>query len=180
MAILLSSLFYDSKSFEPIKIPYNNTTEWKNPKLFPNLTQDIEVAKDKIVGLKTDNDVANLLEIPVGQLLHILYSQKQNYNSFTVKKKSGGNRIIESPQTSVRILQNKIRPLIEAHYRVKKPVHGFVSGGKGIISNAEQHKKKNYVLNIDLQDFFTQLTSAGYRVYFEIFHLIWIFLLPPF
>lgn len=154
MAILLSSLFDDSKSFEPIKIPYSNMTKWKNPKLLPNLIQDIEVAKDKLIGLKTDNDLANLLEIPVGQLLHILYSNKPNYNSFTVKKKSGENRVIESPGTSVRILQNKIRPLIEAHYRVKKPVHGFVSGGKGIISNAEQHKKKNYVLNIDLQDFF--------------------------
>ncbi|MFA0130809.1 TIR domain-containing anti-phage reverse transcriptase [Vibrio splendidus] len=154
MATTFSSLSFYLVSFEPKKVPYKKSIVWKNPNLSSTLTRDANVAKEKFIGLKTDKDVANILEVPVGQLLHILYSQKQNYDSFVIKKKSGKSRIIESPKTSVRILQNKVRPLIEAHYRVKKPVHGFVGGGKSIVSNAEQHKKKNYVLNIDLVDFF--------------------------
>lgn len=154
MSTFLDAISFNLKRFEPIKEPSQTKINWKNPKLYPQLRRNIEPAKKNIVGLKTDNDVANLLEIPVGQLLHILYSQKQNYKSFVRKKKSGKSRIIESPNTSVKILQGKVRPLIEAHYRVKKPVHGFVGSGKGIISNAEQHKKKAFVLNIDLQDFF--------------------------
>jgi RNA-directed DNA polymerase len=150
----LESLIFNLKSFEPKKETSSNKISWQNPQLHPHLTGDEEINKEKFVGLQTDNDVANLLEIPVGQLLHILYSQKQSYNSFVIKKKSGKSRIIESPKNSIKILQNKVKPLIEAHYRVKKPVHGFVGNGKGIVSNAEQHKKKKYVLNIDLQDFF--------------------------
>lgn len=140
--------------FESRNILQQNKNVWINPKLSHNLTRDIELATEIFSGIKTDNDAANILELPVGQLLYILYSQKHNYSSFEVKKKSGKPRLIESPNKSIKILQNKIRPLIETHYRVKKPVHGFVGGGKGIISNAEQHKKKNYILNIDLKDFF--------------------------
>lgn len=154
MSSPLDSLLFRLKSFEPEKVPNKKSYSWKNPPLSPVLNRDIEVVKEHFVGLKSDSDVANILEIPVGQLLHILYSQKQNYDSFTVKKKSGKSRIIDSPRTSIKILQDKVKPLIEAHYRVKKPVHGFVGNGKSIITNAEQHKKKNYVLNVDLEDFF--------------------------
>lgn len=154
MSSPLDSLLFRLKSFEPEKVPNKKSYSWKNPPLSPVLNRDIEVVKEHFVGLKSDSDVANILEIPVGQLLHILYSQKQNYDSFTVKKKSGKSRIIDCPRTSIKILQDKVKPLIEAHYRVKKPVHGFVGNGKSIITNAEQHKKKNYVLNVDLEDFF--------------------------
>jgi len=147
-------LSYNLNSFEPTKVSSGSSFEWINPQLSPLLTRNEELVKKAFIGLQTDNDVANILEIPVGQLLYILYTQKENYNSFSVKKKSGKNRLIESPKSSLKILQNKLRPLIEAHYRIKKPVHGFVGNGKGIISNAEQHKKKTYVLNIDLKDFF--------------------------
>ncbi|WP_354624699.1 hypothetical protein [Psychromonas sp. MME2] len=143
MVKILDILSFSSASFEPVKISSENTYVWKNPKLHPQLTRNEELAKEKFIGLQTDNDVANLLEIPVGQLLHILYSQDKKYNTFTIKKRSGKSRIIESPQLLIKILQNKVRSLIEAHYRVKKNVHGFVGNGKGIISNAEQHKKRN-------------------------------------
>ncbi|NKC19162.1 TIR domain-containing protein [Pseudoalteromonas sp. S4498] len=142
------------RDFEPKKFSYSGNQYWVNPSLSHELAGDIDNAIQQFIGLKTSADLASILEVPVGQLLHILYAQNNQYTSFEVKKKSGKSRLIESPRNSIRILQNKVRPLIEAHYRVKKPVHGFVGGGKGIVSNAEQHKKKNYLLNIDLQDFF--------------------------
>ncbi|MEH6446605.1 MAG: TIR domain-containing anti-phage reverse transcriptase [Oceanospirillaceae bacterium] len=155
--------FFDMSSFEPNRINHGRTFFWKNPKLLPELTRDLEEVKEKFVGLKTSNDVADLLEIPVGVFLHILYHEKPNYNSFTVKKKSGQLRSIDAPKASIKILQNKVKPLIEAHYRVKKPVHGFVGNGKGIVSNAEQHKKKKFVLNIDLSDFFHSVNFGRVR-----------------
>ncbi|GAA0695267.1 hypothetical protein GCM10009104_23690 [Marinobacterium maritimum] len=150
----IDKILMDLKSFEPEKIASGKTHVWKNPELSHSLTRSETTTKDKIVGLQAARDVADLLEIPVGQLLYILYKKSNPYRTFEVKKKSGKSRIIESPNSSIKILQNKIRPLIEAHYRVKKPVHGFVGEGKGIISNANQHKKKNFVFNIDLKDFF--------------------------
>ncbi|MEJ6531908.1 TIR domain-containing protein [Pseudoalteromonas sp. NFXS39] len=163
MSSLFNKLLFSITPFEPERISNVGSSNWRNPKLSPLLKRDIEVAKDCFIGLQSDNDVANILEIPVGQLLHILYSQSQNYNSYTVTKKSGKKRVIDSPNSSIKILQNKVRPLIEAHYRVKKPVHGFVGGGKSIVTNAEQHKKKNYVLNVDLQDFFHSVNFGRVR-----------------
>ncbi|KFN20299.1 hypothetical protein JM66_05315 [Aeromonas bestiarum] len=163
----MSSILLSTNLFEPSRLPSKNGVRWQNPKLSPFLTRDMEEAKDLLVGLRTDNDVANLLEIPVGQLLYILYSQDKNYKTFVIKKKSGKNRTIDSPSKSVKILQEKVKPLIEAHYRIKKPVHGFVGGGKGIVSNAEQHKKKNYVLNIDLQDFFHSINFGRVQGIFK-------------
>lgn len=163
-------LNYTGVSFEPIKTfksLKSNDFFWKNPKLLPTLTKDIEIIKKNFVGLNTDNDVANILELPVGQLLYILYTQEKKYTSFNIKKKSGKSRLIESPNKSIKILQNKVKPLIEAHYRVKKPVHGFVGNGKSIITNAQQHKKKKYVLNLDLQDFFHSINFGRVQGIFK-------------
>lgn len=159
------------KSYEPTRHVKQGVVSWQNPKLETTTTRNIELLQHSIVGIKTARELANLLEVPVGQLLFILYKKKDKYKEFSVKKKSGKERIIDAPCSSLQILQRKVLPLIEPHYRVKKPVHGFVGGGKGIISNAEQHKKKNYVLNIDLKDFFHSVNFGRVRG---------IFLKPPF
>lgn len=114
---------------------------WVNPKISPTLNIPTESAAKLFCGLKTSQEVAHLLEIPHGQLHYHLYPVQRGYKSFNIKKKTGGYRKIDSPGKSIKILQNKIKPLIEHYYKVKKPVHGFVLG-KSIISNAEQHKKK--------------------------------------
>ncbi|WP_421298878.1 TIR domain-containing anti-phage reverse transcriptase [Aeromonas veronii] len=126
---------------------------WLNPKLNPYLTAGQEEVNQKLKNLNDVSDVSNLLELPTGQLTYILYNKKPAYKTFGIKKKSGKVRIIDSPNNSILILQNKIKPVIESYYRVKKTVHGFVSG-RSIISNAEQHKKSKYILNLDLKDFF--------------------------
>ena len=85
MAFLTLSeiLAYNLNSFEPTKVSSGNSFEWINPQLSPLLTRNEELVKKAFIGLQTDNDVANILEIPVGQLLYILYTQKENYNSFS-------------------------------------------------------------------------------------------------
>jgi len=49
--------------------------------------------------LKSGRDVADLLEIPYGQLLFLLYKQpdQRKYTSFQILKKSGGFRTIQKP-----------------------------------------------------------------------------------
>ncbi|WP_169047371.1 hypothetical protein [Aeromonas salmonicida] len=82
----VSSILLSTNLFEPSRLPSKDGVRWQNPKLSPFLTRDIEEAKNLLVGLSTDNDVANLLEIPVGQLLYILYSQDKNYKTFLIKR----------------------------------------------------------------------------------------------
>ncbi|EIT1180723.1 RNA-directed DNA polymerase, partial [Salmonella enterica] len=55
-----------------------------------------------------------------------------------------------------------LKPIIEYFYRPKKPAHGFIKD-KSILTNAEKHTKKKYVVNVDLENYFGSVTFA--RVY---------------
>lgn len=106
-------------------------------------------------GLRTASDVADLLEVPRGYLVHILYAEraKYPYRRFTIRKKSGKPRTISAPPKPIKSLQSKLNKILQLVYPPKPPVHGFLPG-RSILSNARTHVRKRYLLNIDLEDFF--------------------------
>lgn len=95
---------------------------------------------------------------------------KRRYSSFSISKKSGGERFIQAPLNG---LKHILRPLniilntiAEPHFKAT----GFVPG-KSIVDNAKQHVGNHYVYNIDLKDFFHS------------FDRTWVkygFMIPPF
>lgn len=139
-------------------VKLNNQSLTSNEKLF-EICNKIEI---KEITITSVNDVANLLEVPVGQLLYILYHKKNNYKQFMIKKKNGDFRLIYAPEKGLAILQKKLLPILEYFYRPKKSAHGFIKG-KSIYTNAKKHIKKKYVVNIDLENYFGTVTFA--RVY---------------
>jgi RNA-directed DNA polymerase len=89
-----------------------------------------------------------------------------SYRQSVIRKKSGGLRTIHIPNPQLRILQNKLLPVLNNLYRQKVPdcVHGFVETGahcvpRNIISNAGAHIGKKHLLNIDLKDFFHSISA---------------------
>ncbi|MCA1443252.1 trypsin-like peptidase domain-containing protein [Ensifer sp. IC4062] len=77
------------------------------------------------------------------------------FRVFTIPKRSGGTRTIQAPRIALLSLQKSIRLLLEQDYHPRVNVHGFVAGHeRSIISNAEQHVLKKWVLNIDLENYF--------------------------
>lgn len=91
------------------------------------------------------------------RFVHIAYglAPAARYKEFTIPKKSGGVRRICAPRVALLKLQRDILALLQADYRPRNPVHGFVSGlNRSIVSNARLHVKKRWVLNIDLEDYF--------------------------
>lgn len=132
--------------------------------LSPLLQKSLEDAVTQIQQLSTPQDVASLLEIPVGQLLHILYKQpvEKHHKTFLIPKKHKGHRTIKAPQGSRKILLDKLKPIISQLYKTKACVHGFVPN-RSIVSNAGCHRKKRYILNIDLVDFFPSIHFGRVR-----------------
>jgi RNA-directed DNA polymerase len=114
--------------------------------------------------LTSRNDIASLLGIPLKVLTyHVLgKSDAIKYRKFTVKKASGGERQISSPNASLKIIQQKLNRVFNAVYTVRKPTHGFVRE-KSIVTNARLHARAKFVFNMDIRDFFPSINFGRVR-----------------
>lgn len=78
---------------------------------------------------------------------------KQRYETFSIKKKSGGTRTIHAPVTGLKYILYSLNVILQSVYEPHKAVTGFVPN-KSIVDNAKPHVGKPFVYNIDLKDFF--------------------------
>ncbi len=83
----------------------------------------------------------------------------KRYLSFSIKKKSGKLRTIHAPVKGLKELQRTIAVILQCVFEPHKAAMGFV-WGKSIVDNAIIHQESNYVLNIDLKDFFSSIDQA--------------------
>lgn len=83
-------------------------------------------------------------------------SGEKRYTEFCIKKKSGGERKIAAPQKSLKLIQSALNLIFSIIYEPKEYVTGFVPN-KSIVDNAKVHVGKNYVYNIDLENFFPSI-----------------------
>ena len=114
--------------------------------------------------LKSPQDVSAMLEVGHRDFNYWIYRtpEEKRYSTFFITKRRGGNRKIDSPTTNVKILQQKLNQVLQAVYPTKPSVHGFATG-KNVKSNAEQHVKKTWVLNVDLENFFPSINFGRVR-----------------
>jgi RNA-directed DNA polymerase len=126
-------------------------------------------------------DIAELLGYTPSSLSYILYSTRRkenNYSSFQIPKKSGGVRQIDAPCQHLKLLQKKLANLLQNfmdnfHEKMKerKPAfrdhlsHGF-KRKRSTFTNARIHRRKRYVFNIDLENFFGTINFGRVRGFF--------------
>lgn len=79
------------------------------------------------------------------------------YKEFDIPKRSGGTRRITAPTGKLKDIQRCISAIVAPYYRTPECVHGFAEG-RSVATNARNHIGRNYVLNIDLKDFFPTIT----------------------
>ena len=117
--------------------------------------------------------VANLLGFSPSALAYIVYKNADKYNSFTIPKRGGGQRTIKAPTPELRLLQRNLSVLLQncvEEINAKRGfpdqlAHGF-KRKRSIVSNADRHRKRNCVFNIDLQDFFGTINFGRVRGFF--------------
>lgn len=118
------------------------------------------------------DDVAALLGYKLSSIAYIIYRipETAKYTEFEIPKRGGGTRKIKAPRPSLRLLQRRLANLlylcladIDKIGTPRHPLsHGF-SRSLSIITNAAEHKRKRYVLNLDLQDFFPSINFGRLR-----------------
>lgn len=82
-----------------------------------------------------------------------------SYRQFHIPKKSGGTRTITAPYGELKDTLRTISFILTQLYVPTHEAMAFI-GGRSIVENACQHIEQNYVLNLDLKDFFTSITSG--------------------
>ena len=117
------------------------------------LADTTEELRAAFLALSSPRDVANLLEVSYPTLTFSLYKKRDNYKSFQVQRATGKPRVIFSPISSLKIIQRKLAQVLYAVYGSRSVVHGFAKG-RSIRSNAVRHLGAEWVLNLDLEDFF--------------------------
>lgn len=128
----------------------------------------------KLKSAKTRNDLASLLGFRPSALTSIVYQtpSEQKYTTFEIPKKSGGERTIKAPIPKLKKLQSHLAHVlyacldeIEGERKATPVAYGFRR--KGTISdNAKNHKRRRYVLNLDLEDFFPTFNFGRVRGFF--------------
>src|SRR5713226_875770 len=120
-------------------------------------------------------DIATLLKFTAQGLSYILYVKPlpTKYHSFQILKRGGGSRQINAPSADLMLLQRRLSDLLQdcveeinqLKNRKDQLAHGF-KRGRSIITNATKHRRRRYVLNIDLQDFFGTINFGRVRGFF--------------
>jgi RNA-directed DNA polymerase len=129
--------------------------------------RQLRYRRQRLLRLQTVQELCVL----VGQPEHLLQllAAMPPYNEFTVQKRDGSPRFIEDPQPRLKAVLRSLNSYLQAVYYFDKPdaSYGFITMPKDdpapprhIVTHAERHLGCQWLMNIDLEDFFHQVTTA--------------------
>jgi RNA-directed DNA polymerase len=90
----------------------------------------------------------------------------EHYSYRILPKRSGGIRLMESPEPRLKQLQRRILEEILDRIPAHEAVHGFVKG-RSIVTNARAHVARRVVLRLDLANFFPAFPAARVATLFR-------------
>lgn len=127
------------------------------------LSADHDTVIAKFKNLQTTQDIADLFEISLDDLHYYLYRPKlKKYRQFCVKKRAGGIRTLSEPIIGLKIIQKKLSYILNCTFRPRPSVQGFVLE-RSIATNAQLHEGKQYLLSLDLENFFPSINFGRVR-----------------
>lgn len=124
---------------------------------------------------KSLEDVAKLVGFHAAALAYVLYKRPPdtNYARFEIPKRYGGSRRISAPAPQLKLIQRRLADLLQNCVQEINDANGFrdaVAHGfkrkRSIVTNAQRHRRRRYVFNIDLEDFFPTINFGRVRGFF--------------
>lgn len=99
-------------------------------------------------------------------LFHRASTVSLTYHHFQVAKRNGTMRDVREPNPALKAIQREILDTVLAYLPTLPHAYGFVKG-RSIIDNARLHLNKQYVVNMDLAEFFHSITETRVRHVFQ-------------
>lgn len=131
-----------------------------------------ENPRNRFLRVQSVDDLSHILGIWLDPFK--LAIDNAQYKSFEIPKKSGGTRLISSPDAVTRNLQSKLYVYLKAYYQSVHPncVHGFIpkhtaKASHHIKANAQVHLGMPFLLNIDIKNFFHSISTERVRSLFD-------------
>lgn len=129
--------------------------------------------------VRTVDDLARLLKTQVFALE--FFAKNPSYNEFKIPKKNGGFRLLEDPEENLKAIQRELNYYLQCCYYLRRTSAAYAfqladddddeTEIRNILTNAQCHLNRDWMLNADFLDFFHQVSQQ------EVFE---VFLSPPF
>jgi len=120
--------------------------------------------------LNTAADVARAIGIATRDLAFLTYHRGaamiDHYHRFTIPKKRGGQRVISSPKTRLRVAQRYLLDNVLAPLPVHEAAMAF-RPGLSVVDNAKRHAGKAVVVRVDLKEFFPSVKLPRVKRLFQ-------------
>ncbi|EOD2835257.1 retron St85 family RNA-directed DNA polymerase [Raoultella ornithinolytica] len=116
--------------------------------------------------LENVDDLSQSLRLPKEVISKFSFNNDRYYHRIEMEKKSGGIRHIESPLKELKAIQRWVLRYILDKLSPSSYAKGFVRK-KSILDNAKPHEGNQYVLNLDLKDFFTTVQASHVYTLFK-------------
>lgn len=121
------------------------------------ITKDLKKTKQKIdLQISFSEDRISINDDVVVEKDNV---RKSCYTSFSIKKKSGGERILHAPVKGLKEFQKALNLILQCIHEPHLAATGFVNN-KSIVDNARVHVGQFYVYNLDLKDFFPSIDKS--------------------
>lgn len=132
------------------------------PRQIYDLSHDDLIAAFR--ALDTPKAIAELLAVKPSFLTYLLYvmPKEQRYVQFKIPKRTEGVRKISAPIAPLKEVQQRLNTVLQAVYEPKASTHGFTLD-RSIVTNAKLHAQRQFVFNIDLEDFFPSINFGRVR-----------------
>jgi len=111
-------------------------------------------------------EVTNAAGVDLGEMKSRLKNKANNYQRFRIPKRTGGYRLLLAPQFRLRQTQTWIRENILDRLSVS-PYATAYRKGMSISANAKVHEDGDWILRMDIQNFFMNIREGAVSKVFE-------------
>jgi RNA-directed DNA polymerase len=108
------------------------------------------------------DEIAAYLEVGRQDIAKFLYAAPARYRIYSIPKRSGGERVIAQPSSTLKVIQRFVVNAKLSKFPIHEAAAAYVDG-KGISDNAKAHIRSKYILKLDFVNFFNSLSPRDFH-----------------